>query len=73
MFHAALRSILFIWQLLVIIAPLIGKGRRQKIPLVLKEGAFFVLTNWELIWKYLEKRKWSIETIRNLLKFRRMR
>lgn len=73
MFRTALRALLFIWEAAAIISPLLRRGRRQRFPFALKEGALFILANWELIWKYWEKRKWSINTVRNLLRFRRFR
>jgi len=73
MFTTALRAMIFILEALAIVAPLLGRGRRQKIPLVLKEGTFFVLTNWQLIWKYLEKRKWTIDALKNILRYRRVK
>ncbi len=73
MFRSAFRSIVFILQALAIISPLLGRGRKQKLPLLMKEGAFLILTNWNFIWKFLEKRNWSIDTIRNLLRLRRFK
>lgn len=73
MFGATLRAILFIWEAIAIISPLLKKGKRQRLPITLKEGAIFVLANWELIWKYWEKHKWSIDTVKNLLRFRRFK
>lgn len=73
MFRTTLRAILFIWEAVAIIFPLLRRGGRQRLPLALKDGAMFVLANWELIWKYWEKRNWSIETVRNLLRFRRFK
>jgi hypothetical protein len=66
----SLRLLILIVQALAIVSPLLGAARRQKLPLLLKEGTFFVLTNWELLWKYLEKRNWSIETLKDLLKLK---
>jgi hypothetical protein len=74
MFRTALRAALLIWEVLAIVSPLLRRGgRRQRLPLALKDGVIFVLANWELIWKYLEKRNWSIETMKNLLRFRRFK
>ena len=73
MFLRALRSILFLWEVLAIMTPLFKRGGRQKLPLTLKQGALFVLANWDMIWKYLEKRNWSIQTVKNLLQWRRFK
>lgn len=68
-----LRSLLFIWEVLVIFTPLLRKGRRLRLPLLFREGALLVLSNWDLIWKYIEKRRWSMETVKKLLRLIRMR
>jgi hypothetical protein len=73
MFRSAYRTIVLVLQVLMIATPLLGRWRRQKLSFLLKEGAFLVLTNWDLIWKYLEKRKWSIETAKDLLKLIRFK
>jgi hypothetical protein len=73
MLRSALRSIIFIVQALAILSPLLGRGRRQKLPLLMREGALLFLTHWDVIWKYLEKRNWSIGTIKEILRFRRFK
>lgn len=73
MYRTISRTLIFIFEALMIVRPLLGRGRRQKLPFVLKQGAFFVFTHWELIWKYLEKRRWTIKAVKNILQFRRSR
>lgn len=73
MMFKSLRSLLLIVQFLSLLSPLLGGWRRKKLSFLMKEGVLFALTNWDLIWKYLEKRQWSIETIKNVLRSIRLR
>jgi hypothetical protein len=71
MYRSVFRSLIVVVEALMIIAPLFRRGRRQQFPIVLKKGAYFMLTHWELIWKYLEKRAWTIKAVKNFLQSRR--
>lgn len=63
-----LRTLIFILTTLRALSPLLGKGRKQKLPGSLKEVILLLLTNSELLWKWLEKRGWTIETLKTILK-----
>lgn len=72
MFGITLRSLVFICEVAAIVLPLLRKGRRQKLPFVFKEGFLFVLANWGVIKKYLQKRQVSkrVKALRNSFRFK---
>jgi hypothetical protein len=67
------RKLIFLVQALVIVSPLLRRGRKQNLPLLLKEAIFLVISNWALIWKLIEKRRWTIEALKELKKGRNRR
>lgn len=72
MFGITLRSIVLICEVAAIVFPLLKKGRRQKLPFVLKESVLFALANWDVIRKYVQKRQISnvIKALRNSFRFK---
>lgn len=57
MFRVTFRSIVFVCEIAALVLPLLRKGRRQKLPFVLKESVLFVLANWGVIRKYVQRRQ----------------
>lgn len=64
-----LRSLVIFLQVGQLVLPLLSKNRRQKLPLTLKEGALFVIVNWGLIWKFIEKQQWAVQAVKKILKY----
>lgn len=67
---SSFRKLIVLLQLLSLVSPLLRRGRGLSLPFLMKEIAFFALTNSDMFWKLLEKRNWSPEAIKQLLKFR---
>lgn len=66
----SLRSLIVLLQALSLLSPLLSKGRRMRLPFLLKELALLMLTNSDMVWKFLEKRQWTPDAIREFLKYR---
>jgi hypothetical protein len=69
MIPSFLRSAIFILEALYFLTPLFSRARKQKLPGLLKELIILGLTNWTLIWKWMEKQRWSIETREKFFQF----
>lgn len=67
------RSIFLILQLLLFINPLFRQLRRKNFPLLLKEGMFLALANWDIISQYLKNRNFSFEKMKKYMQFKKFR
>jgi hypothetical protein len=66
----SLRSLIVLLQALSLLSPLLSKGRKMRLPFLFKELALLMLTNSDLVWKFLEKRRFTPDAIREFLKSR---
>lgn len=62
------RSLFFLVEIWRLVGPLLAKKTNRKVPLNLKEGVLFVLLNWDMIWKFLEKQRWTIDVARKIFR-----
>ncbi len=63
------RSLLLIVQALSLLTPLLRGKQMLKLPFLLKELTFLLVTNPDLVLKFLEKRRWSPEVIKKFFEF----
>lgn len=63
-----LRSLIFLTEIWRLVGPFLAKKGKQKVPISLKEGALFVLLNWDIIWKLLEKQRWTVDAVKKMFK-----